>query len=110
VYHATYAAHFDSHPEDLAELVATAKSLRNPHAVATTGVDLQVPAILDYLRGRGLVLAGTEEVDIGSWEGRASHALSIRLSPLTIQCCRDRRVSLETWWQNEKCLAVWRDE
>jgi len=42
-------------------------------------------------------------------EGRASHALSIRLSPLTIRCCLDDRVSLETWWQNEKCLAIWRE-
>jgi hypothetical protein len=109
VYHESYATHFAAHPDDLAELLATAKSLRNPHAVATTGVDLQVPAILDYLRRHDLVLAGTEEVDIGSWEGRASHALSIRPSPLTIRCCRDDRASLETWWQNEKCLAVWND-
>ena len=40
--------------------------------------------------------------------GRASHAISIRLSPLTIRCCLDDRMSLESWWQNEKCLAVWR--
>jgi len=109
VYHRSYDAHFAAHPEDLAELLATAKSLRNPHAIATTGVDLQVPAILDYLKRHSLTLAGTEEVDIGSWEGRASHALSIRLSPLTIRCVLDDRHSLETWWQNEKCLAVWRD-
>lgn len=110
IYFRSYEAHFAAHPADLAELLATAKSLRNPHAVATTGVDLQVPAITDYLRQHGLVLAGSEEVDIGSWEGRASHALSIRLSPLTIRCCLDDRTSLETWWQNEKCLAVWTDD
>ncbi len=110
VYHGSYTKHFERHPDDLAELLATAKSLRNPHAVATTGVDLQVPAITDYLKQNGLALAGSEEVDIGSWEGKASHAISIRLSPLTIRCCLDDRVSLETWWQNEKCLAVWRDD
>jgi hypothetical protein len=109
VYHRSYDAHFAAHPDDLAELLSTARSLRNPHAIATTGVDLQVPAIQDYLKRHGLVLAGTEEVDIGSWEGRASHALSIRLSPLTIRCCLDDGVSLERWWQDGKCLAVWSD-
>jgi hypothetical protein len=56
-------------------------------------------------RMHGLELAGNEVVDIGSWEGRGSHALSIRLSPLTIRCCLDDRQSLETWWQNEKCVG-----
>ena len=110
VYHASYERHFAEHPDDLAELLATAKVLRNPHAIATTGVDLQVPAIMEYLKAKGLALAGREEVDIGSWEGKASHAISIRLSPLTIRCCVDADVSLETWWQNQKCLAVWRDD
>jgi hypothetical protein len=108
VYERSYEAHFAAHPDDLAEMIATAKTLRNPHAKATTGVDLQVPAIAAYLSRHGLVLAGHDEVDIGSWEGRASHGLSIRLSPLTIRCCLDDRVSLESWWQSEKCLAVWR--
>ena len=49
IYNASYAAHFQSHPEDLTELLSTAKVLRNPHAIATGGVDLQVPAIKEYL-------------------------------------------------------------
>ncbi|MBX3161654.1 MAG: hypothetical protein KF773_37180 [Deltaproteobacteria bacterium] len=110
VYHRSYDMHFAHHPDDLEELLATAKVLRNPHAEATTGVDLQVPAILDHLKRHDLALRGTDVVDIGSWEGRASHAISIRLSPLTIRCCLDDRVSLETWWQDEKCLAVWTDD
>lgn len=109
VYYRSYEAHFAAHPEDLEELVRTAKVLRNPHAEATTGVDLQVPAILEYLRRHGRALAGAEVVDIGSWEGRASHALSIRLSPLTIACCLNPALTLEQWWQREKCLAVWDD-
>ena len=64
------------------ELLTLAKSLRNPHAEATTGVDLQVPTILDFLQRHGLELRGGEVVDIGSWQGKASHPLSIRLSPL----------------------------
>ncbi|MCB9568816.1 MAG: hypothetical protein H6710_16635 [Myxococcales bacterium] len=110
VYQASYDAHFDAHPEDLAELCATAKALRNPHAEATTGVDLQVPAILESLRRRGLALAGREIVDIGTWEGRGTHALSVRLSPLTIRCVVDEGRTLEQFWQARKVLAVWEDE
>ena len=110
VYRASYAEHFARHPADLDELIRTAARLRNPHAEATTGVDLQVPAILAYLARRGLALGGTELVDIGSWQGRASHALSIRLSPLTIAAVGEPKLTLEQFWQRRKCLAVWDDE
>lgn len=112
IYERSYQEHFASHPDDLRELVQTAKALRNPHAEATTGVDLQVPAILKVLDQLGLRLQGSEVVDIGSWEGRASHALSIRLSPLTIAvtpASGQPGVTLEKFWQNRKCLAVWTD-
>ena len=91
------------------ELIGLAKTLRNPHAEATTGVDLQVPAILDYLRRHGLQLAGTEVVDIGTWDGKASHPISVRLSPLTIACAIDPGRTLEQWWQQRKVLVVWED-
>lgn len=110
VYYRSYEEHFAKHPRDLEELITLAKTLRNPHAEATTGVDLQVPAIMDYLRRHDLKLAGREVVDIGSWEGQASHALSIRLSPLSIRVTSDPDTTLEKWWQNEKCLAVWVDD
>ena len=109
VYQASYEAHFDAHPQDLAELCATAKILRNPHAEATTGVDLQVPAIMESLRRRGLSLQGGEVVDIGTWEGRGSHALSVRLSPLTIACSAEEGRTLEQFWQIRKVLAIWED-
>ena len=102
-----YEEHFATHPEDLEELVATAKRLRNPHAEATTGVDLQVPAIMTYLERRGLSLRGENLVDIGSWEGRATHPISIRLSPLTIPASGEPKLTLERFWQRRKCLAVW---
>ncbi|MEZ4450542.1 MAG: hypothetical protein R3B09_13765 [Nannocystaceae bacterium] len=107
VYQASYEAHFDAHPDDLEELCRVAKTLRNPHAEATTGVDLQVPAILESLRRRGLALEGREVVDIGTWEGKASHPLSVRLSPLTIACAVDEGRTLEQFWQARKVLAVW---
>src|SRR4051812_21061293 len=66
IYYKSYEEHFAAHPEDLEELVATAKNLRNPHAEATTGVDLQIPAIQTYLERHGLTLRGEEVVDIGS--------------------------------------------
>jgi hypothetical protein len=107
VYYRSYERHFAEHAEDLRELVGTAKVLRNPHAEATTGVDLQVPAIMKYLERHGLELRGSEVVDIGTWNGERSHAISVRLSPLTIACVVDPKTTLEKWWQARKCLAVW---
>lgn len=109
IYYRSYEQHFREHPADLKELIHTAKVLRNPHAEATTSVDLQVPAILDYLRRNGLALMGKEVVDIGSWEGIASHALSIRLSPLSIRVVGDPKMTLEQFWQEKKCLAIWEE-
>ena len=107
IYNRSYEEHFAAHPEDLEELIRLARSLRNPHAEATTGVDLQVPAIMAYLVRHGLQLQGTEIVDIGSWKGQASHAISIRLSPLHIKVTGDPKTTLEQFWQERKCLAVW---
>ena len=42
-----------------------------------------------------------------SWKGESSHPISVRLSPLTVKCVLDPRLTLEKWWQREKCLAVW---
>src|SRR5258708_39706821 len=92
VYYRSYEEHFSQHPADLNELIRTAKALRNPHAEATTGVDLQTPAILDYLARNDLILQGIEVVDIGSWHGRASHPISVRLSPLQIKVVGDPKM------------------
>jgi hypothetical protein len=110
VYYGSYEDHCAAHPEDLEELVRLAGSLRNPHAEATTGVDLQVPAILTYLERHGLRLQGTEPVDIGSWKGHASHSISVRLSPLHIKVTGDPKITLEQFWQERKCLALWVDD
>ena len=108
IYYQSYVEHFARHPEDLEELLDRAGELHNPHAAATTGVDLQVPAIRLYLERHGLRLRGDERVDIGSWRGQASHALSVRLSPLHIRASGHSKWSLEQYWQRKKCLAVWR--
>lgn len=110
VYFRSYEAHFSEHPADLEELIGLAKTLRNPHAEATTGVDLQVPAIEQYLNQRGLTLEGDQVVDIGTWQGERSHPISVRLSPLQVRCVLDPKLTLEEWWQSRKCLAVWSDE
>jgi hypothetical protein len=58
-----------------------------------------------------LTLKGTEIVDIGTWLGGRSHAISVRLSPLHIKCCLGGgKMILETWWQKKKCLAIWEEE
>ncbi len=110
VYYRSFEAHFEAHPEDLQALIKTAKRLRNPHAEATGGVDLQVPAIENYLRRHSLALEGNEIVDIGSWQGTASHPISIRLSPLTIACAIEPAKTLEQFWQQRKVLATWQDD
>lgn len=107
IYVPSYADFFDAHPEVLDELLNTAKALRNPHAEATTGVDLQVPAILEILEARGLSLRGDALVDIGTWKNQASHAISVRLSPLQVPCHGFPKLTLEKFWQSKKCLAVW---
>jgi hypothetical protein len=110
VYYRSYEAHFQEHPEDLQELVRLARVLRNPHAEATTGVDLQVPAIMTYLQRQGISLQGSEAVDIGTWQGDRSHPISVRLSPLQVRCVLDPKLTLEEFWQSKKCLAVWVEE
>lgn len=106
IYYQSYAEHFENRPSDLMELTLLAKVLRNPHAVATTGVDLQVPTIMEYLRRHDLKLQGNVVVDIGTYDGQCSHAISVRLSPLAIKCCVKPRMTLESYWQEKKCLAV----
>jgi hypothetical protein len=108
IYLASYAAHFEHNPNDLHELITIAKSLRNPHAVQTGGVDLQVPAIMKYLESKNLKLQGKEVVDIGSF-GNRSHKISVRLSPLTIKVVGNDKMTLEKFWQEKKCLAIWVD-
>ena len=107
IYYKSYEQHFCDRPQDLEELLYLAKEIRNPHSAATTGVDLQVPAITEYLRKHNLKLQGKEIVDIGSWNGEASHAISIRLSPLHIKVVGDPKMTLEKFWQSKKCLAIW---
>lgn len=106
IYYKSYKQHFDNHPEDLKELIQTAKILKNPHAQKTGGVDLQVPAILQYLTNTNLKLQGNEVVDIGTF-GHRSHKISVRLSPLTIKVVGNDKMTLEKFWQEKKCLAVW---
>ncbi len=48
IYYKSYGAHFKNNPTDLEELIQTAKVLKNPHADLTGGVDLQVPAIMNF--------------------------------------------------------------
>ena len=65
---------------------------------------------MNYLGRHGLRLQGTEVVDIGSWKGKTSHAISIRLSPLHIKMTGNPKMTLEQFWQEKKCLAVWDEE
>ena len=107
IYYKSYEEHFENNPNDLNELIQTAKSLRNPHSELTGGVDLQVPTIYKYLERKGLKLLGKEVVDIGTY-GNRSHKISVRLSPLTISAY-GYNMTLEKFWQDKKCLAIWEE-
>ncbi len=108
IYYKSYELHFKNHPEDLEELISLAKRLENPHAKITGGVDLQVPAIMQFLEKNNLSLQGKEVVDIGTF-GKRSHKISVRLSPLTIKVVNNDKMTLEKFWQEKKCLAIWED-
>jgi len=108
IYYKSYEEHFQNNIEDLEELINLAKILRNPHSELTGGVDLQVPAIMNYLNRNNLELLGNEVVDIGSY-GNRSHKISVRLSPLTIKVACNHKMTLEQFWQEKKCLAIWDD-
>jgi hypothetical protein len=108
IYYESYREHFETHPDDLQELIETAKMLKNTHSELTGGVDLQVPAIMGYLDRNGLQLAENDVVDIGTY-GSRSHKISVRLSPLTIKVISNPKITLEKFWQEKKCLAVWQD-
>ncbi len=108
IYYKSYQLHFENHPMDLKELIITAKKLENPHSKLTGGVDLQVPAIMNYLERNNLKLKGSEVVDIGTF-GKRSHKISVRLSPLTIKVIGNPKMTLEKFWQEKKCLAIWEE-
>lgn len=108
IYYKSYEEYFENNPEDLNELIQLAKVLRNPHSELTGGVDLQVPAIMNYLNRNNLKLLGSEVVDIGSY-GTRSHKISVRLSPLTIKVIGNPKMTLEKFWQDKKCLAIWKE-
>ncbi|MEN7551793.1 hypothetical protein AAG747_28010 [Rapidithrix thailandica] len=108
IYYQSYHEHFENHPDDLKELIHTAKALRNPHALQTGGVDLQVPTIMKFLERNALSLLGNEVVDIGTY-GTRSHKISVRLSPLSIKVTGRPKMTLEQFWQDKKCLAVWEE-
>lgn len=109
VYYRSYEEHFKNNEKDLNELIRLAKRIKKPHAIATNCVDLQVPVIMQYLNNNNLKLMGNEIVDIGSWNGAASHSISIRLSPLHIKVVGNPKQTLEKFWQEKKCLAIWDD-
>ncbi len=110
VYYRSYEVHFQANPGELQELIKLANNLRNPHAEATTAIDLQVPIIMSYLQRHSLVLMGYETVDIGSWQGQASHSISLRLSPSQIKYADKPEMTLEEFWLDRKSLAVWEKE
>ncbi len=63
---------------------------------------------MNYLDRNNLTLKGKEVVDIGTF-GKRSHKISVRLSPLTIKVIGNSKMTLEKFWQEKKCLAIWEE-
>lgn len=108
-YHKSYLMFMKKHPEIVDELCKMAKELYNPHAESTTGVDLQCPAVYKALETLGRTLEGTERVAIGTWgynRGIKYPMISLKLSPFQVPIWCENKLSVESFWQNYKYLAV----
>ena len=44
------------------------------------------------------------------WKNEHSHKISIHLSPLHIKVCGNPKMTLEKFWQDKKCLALWEED
>lgn len=108
-YNKSYYIFLKNNPNITMRLCLLARELYNPHAEATGGVDLQVPAVLEALDRLGRELTGKERIAIGTWGskyGKKYPPISHQLSPFKIPLWCDRRISVEKFWQEYKYLAV----
>jgi hypothetical protein len=108
-YNKSYYEYLKNHEETLDKLCNMAAMLYNPHAEATEGVDLQVPAVLRSIEELGRKLQGKEIVAIGTYgykDGIKYPPISWELSPFRMPLWCDKKLSVEKFWQEYKYLAV----
>lgn len=108
------------------DLIQIASELFNPHAVFTTGVDLQVPAVMNALNQLNVELQGHKKIAIGSFQVKFWNPRNLNiakkynmeisdnriiypeitnfLSPFRVPLMCDKNVSIEDFWQNYKYL------
>ncbi|QUH21918.1 hypothetical protein [Alkaliphilus sp. B6464] len=108
-YNRSYYEYLKNHPTTLNNLCNMANSLYNPHADATGGVDLQVPAVYKALEHLNKSLQGAQRIAIGTWgykQGIEYPQISWELSPYKVPLWCNKDISIEVFWQDYKYLAV----
>lgn len=131
-YNASYLNYMRNNPHLVKEVCQSAKELFNAHAIFTTGVDLQVPAVLQALEALGEKLKGHKMISIGSYQVKRWTPeievlakqfdleviitatgkkikypnISYELSPYKVPFWKGISTSLENFWQNNKYLLV----
>lgn len=108
-YYKSYYLYMDKNKSLTNELCNTAKSIYNPHAENTGGVDLQCPAVMFALGKLGITLSGSQKIAIGTWgsnKGIKYPSISYKLSPFKVPLWCDDFISVEKFWQEFKYLAV----
>lgn len=108
-YNKSYYEYLNKNSNIAKELCLQASEIYNPHAEATTGVDLQCPAVSKALEKLRLKLAGNRRIAIGTWNSRNGVVfppISHKLSPFRVPLWCDPAISVEKFWQDYKYLAV----
>lgn len=128
-YNQSYVEFIKTHFKKIeVELLQVASELFNPHALFTTGVDLQVPAVMKALEELKAPLTGSKKVAIGTFQVKAwtPRALSLAkqydltvkedriiypsittfLSPYKVPLRQNPQISIEDFWQEYKYLLV----
>lgn len=107
LYNVSYTLFLEENPDLVAGLLKSARWIYNSHAQRTGGVDLQVPAIHNFLVSRGLNLNGNSPIDIGDMK---KNTLGNLLGPDKVPFLggKNGKISLEEFWQSpfHRCVIL----
>ena len=105
-YNKSYFIFLKNNPKIVEELRVRAKTLYNPHAEKTTGIDLQVPAVYKALENLGIELQGEERIAIGEYGKDNYPLITKKLNPYRVPLWCDKKDNVEDFWQNNKYLVI----
>lgn len=108
-YDKSYYEFLKKNPKIVEEICKRAKTLYNPHARHTTGIDLQSPSVQKAIDRLGKKLEGNEELAVGVWgtnKGYKYPQISFKLDPYRVPLWCDKTINLESFWQEYKYLVI----